>query len=69
MTIVGKLYGWQSYLATALVVADHATHADAVPDGSVMVAPLIPEGLCPAMVVPLVDAPPGDGSAGFVRAS
>jgi len=64
--MIGKLYGWKDRPITALVVDDHASAPDAVPEGSVIVAPLVIEGLCPAMTVPLLGAPPGDGSIGFV---
>jgi hypothetical protein len=53
---------------TALVVADHDTRPDLVPEGFVCVTPQIPEGECPARVVPLAAVVPLDDAECFVRA-
>jgi hypothetical protein len=64
--IIGRIHGWQSYPVTALVVADHETRPELVPEGFVCATPQIPEGECPARLVQIAEAPI-DGVECFVR--
>lgn len=63
--MIGKLYGWRERPVTAVVIDDHDTASDDVPEGSVMVAPIIREGLCTPRVVQIA-ATPIDGAETFV---
>lgn len=67
--MIGLLYGGDSPL-TALVVADSARDPE-VPAGHVRVIAytLTGEGPTPPRVVPVADAPPGDGSPAWVRST
>lgn len=72
--MIGMLYGCELFDGEPRVAIVAATHdLDAtVPEGFVRVMPVALSGMGIAaspQVVPLVDAPPGDGSPGFVRAS
>lgn len=71
--MIGMLYGCELFDGprVAIVAATHDMDAT-VPEGFVRVAPMSLDGVgitASPQVVPLLDAPPGDGSPGFVRAS
>jgi len=73
MMLIGMLYGCEIFGAprVAIVAATHDLDAT-VPEGCVRVMPVSIDGVgitASPQVVPLLDAPLGDGSAGFVRAS
>lgn len=70
--MIGMLYNCPIFDGprSAVVVATHVVDAE-VPEGSVRVAPLAPDGtglVTVPQVVPCVASPPGDGSAAFVPA-
>lgn len=64
MMLIGMLYGCEIFGAPRVAIVD-AT----VPEGCVRVMPVSIDGVgitASPQLVPLLDAPPGDGSIGFV---